>query len=545
MINTVIDEHVSFTQAMVLTSKIVDALRRWSDSGTPLSYFIDPLRSWLDGHERPEFPKANFEDTPDSTHLLIDSLLVNVQAILSLLPAEAGVESPDTEDQFIRNDNRLMLHLTRALQLDTVLQQSEVAFKEVVTCGEELSKGRLSRFLPFLDRYMELVGKQLLKQGEWAKALLKLDYITCSVMRTVALEGFCRPLEAEDSGSAQEGTEQTGGAGVGEGVGNENVSKEIEDESQVEGLQGEKEMNDGEQAEKAEKDNAVEMSEDFGGEMQDVSDDEHEEEEQKDEGSEMDPEEQLGDLDALDPSTVDEKLWGDESGPQESDKGGGKTDQDHTDGKQDSEVVGNENQDGRNSSKEQSDKVEDEKALNQDGDEDYEEPAEDDNGVEDEGHDGPPVDEYIPDANTLDLPDDMDLDIGKDTQDQEVDADDDISLDDIEESRGSPGPREDEDASYTVEEDLDGQGQENNDAGQEVKEDTIPSDVTMNKDGAVAQPDLHVLNNSDNGVSGGGATSGTQKLADANNTAQDDVVDTQSSSQTEHDSQSQESVDQS
>ncbi|KAI0916947.1 hypothetical protein AcW2_007206 [Taiwanofungus camphoratus] len=538
------DEHVSFTQAMVLTSKIVDALRRWSDSGTPLSYFIDPLRSWLDGHERPEFPKANFEDTPDSTHLLIDSLLVNVQAILSLLPAEAGVESPDTEDQFIRNDNRLMLHLTRALQLDTVLQQSEVAFKEVVTCGEELSKGRLSRFLPFLDRYMELVGKQLLKQGEWAKALLKLDYITCSVMRTVALEGFCRPLEAEDSGSAQEGTEQTGGAGLGEGVGNENVSKEIEDESQVEGLQGEKEMNDGEQAEKAEKDNAVEMSEDFGGEMQDVSDDEHEEEEQKDEGSEMDPEEQLGDLDALDPSTVDEKLWGDESGPQESDKGGGKTDQDHTDGKQDSEVVGNENQDGRNSSKEQSDKVEDEKALNQDGDEDYEEPAEDDNGVEDEGHDGPPVDEYIPDANTLDLPDDMDLDIGKDTQDQEVDADDDISLDDIEESRGSPGPREDEDASYTVEEDLDGQGQENNDAGQEVKEDTIPSDVTMNKDGAVAQPDLHVLNNSDNGVSGGGATSGTQKLADANNTAQDDVVDTQSSSQTEHDSQSQESVDQ-
>lgn len=111
---------------------------------------------------------------------------------------------------------------------------------------------------------------------------------------------------------------EANGTGLGEGVGDKNVSKEIEDESQVEGLKDEKDDTDGE-AERAEEDDAIEMNEDMGGQLQYVPDAEYEQQEDdSEEQNDEDLDEQIGDLDAHDPSAVDEKLWGDETGPQDS-----------------------------------------------------------------------------------------------------------------------------------------------------------------------------------------------------------------------------------
>ena len=139
-------------------------------------------------------------------------------------------------------------------------------------------------------------------------------------MHSVAKDGFCKPPEGEAGAGEGEGSmEDAGGMGMGEGTGKENVSKEIEDESQVEGLQGE--AGEDEDIERAEEGDALEMSEDIGGKMQDVPDKEGEEEGDDDEkDDDEEPEEQVGNLDAMDPSAVDEKLWGDEGGPEDDKK---------------------------------------------------------------------------------------------------------------------------------------------------------------------------------------------------------------------------------
>ena len=68
-----------------------------------------------------------------------------------------------------------------------------------------------------------------------------------------------------------------------------------------------------------EDDDAIEMNEDVGGALEDVPDKGDDEAESGDE-EEQDLDEKIEDLDKSDPAAVDEKLWGDEKGPE--DEGG-------------------------------------------------------------------------------------------------------------------------------------------------------------------------------------------------------------------------------
>ena len=89
------------------------------------------------------------------------------------------------------------------------------------------------------------------------------------MLQTLSAQGFCKPPDLDDSKDGEDPAESVGGVGLGEGSGSQNVSKDIEDESQVEGLRG-----DGQQDtmdNKGGKD-AIEMSDDFGGDMEDIPD---------------------------------------------------------------------------------------------------------------------------------------------------------------------------------------------------------------------------------------------------------------------------------
>ena len=55
----------------------------------------------------------------------------------------------------------------------------------------------LDRVLPFVDRYRYLVDVQVTTHADWTKALFKLNYTLCSIVRTVAKDGFCQPKETE------------------------------------------------------------------------------------------------------------------------------------------------------------------------------------------------------------------------------------------------------------------------------------------------------------------------------------------------------------
>ncbi len=517
MLTTCTGEAAAVHQALDHVGTVVQLLGRWADGPKFVAHFVKPLLEWTE--QREAFTFAQFvhelgESPVDTSGELIDRLLLCVQGILALPPPPSNT-NPDvseTPDRFIREYSRLINQFTRSLKVNEVQTLVSTVVNDAVRASQHELERRLSRTLPFLDTYLELARVQLTNHCGWTKALFKLDYVICSVMHSIAKDGFCKPSEANEGEAGETGMEDAGGMGLGEGAGAENVSKEIEDESQVEGLQGE--AGEDEDVERAEEDNALEMSEDFGGKMQDVPDkegeDEEGEDEDEDEGDE--PEEQVGDLDAGDPSAVDEKLWGDESGPEDSKDDGGKSAEDHStkQQQQESETVAKE-ENGKKSSKDKENPKEQEQEGAQEGKDgegegegEGEGKEEVEEGVEDEQMEegepdqegGAPLDDFIQEAETLDLPDDMNF--GKEDG-KEPQLDDDIEMDDEEGGEEEERPGEDMTQDAAEEDMMDTEG----DNPQAIPEDGAQTDgPTEDMVDATAAPDLQAGTGQDSGQAG-------------------------------------------
>ena len=375
----------------------------------------------------PDLTDASVPTTSRTTNALIDSFLVIVQGLIARCPDPISVEQAD-DDDYILKGYHATRDFTDLLNIDTIMTMSDGVLFHLTGPTENVPSD-LRRILPFLEVYIGLVKDQLTTHSHWTNALFKLNFVLCSVMLTLAKEGFCQPPDTASQGAGEDACDTSGGVGLGDGSGAENVSKEIEEESQVEGLQGD----DGEgQRQRNDEDDteAIEMSEEFAGEMEDVPDAGSEDENGSDHESNLDPEERLEDLDPSDPSAVDEKLWGDEKGPEDS-KEIEKIDQDRAKERSgESEVVAKEGE-NKPSSKE--------KPAEDSGGgkpQDLEEPAPEDPEVEDEegsNANGAPVDDYVQDANTLDLPNDMDIggnDVDLGGVDDDAQGDDDDDTDD-------------------------------------------------------------------------------------------------------------------
>ena len=490
---------------------VLQLLGRWADGPNIIAHFVKPVLEWV--AQCSSFAPWQLEHTPgenpsDSTAQLIDRLLLCAQGILALPPPSTNpdLDSAETPDRFIRDHTRLITQITAGLKVHDVRALLGSVASEAVHAPPAELEQRLARVLPFIDTYLALVRGQLARHCAWTKSLFKLDYVVCSVVRTIARDGFCKPSEAGEGEAGEAGAQDAGGVGLGDGAGSQNVSKEIEDESQVEGLQGDADAD--EDVERAEEGDALEMSEDFGGKMQDVPENADEEGED-DREDDDEPEEQVGDLDAADPSAVDEKLWGDEGGPDDGKQDEGKAD-DHSTKQQEkeSEMVAKEEDRGRSSkdtpnSKDQNNEAQEE-TQEAEGDEPIEEdmaeelPAEE---AEHEQHGGAPLDDFVPEANTLDLPDD--LDFGKE-QGKDDDSDDDMQMDDAE---GDEDGRLDEERpgeEIVDEADEDDDMDVDTDVPPTAQEDAPLPDGQSEEpvDGATAQPDLHAGAGQDSGEAG-------------------------------------------
>ena len=141
------------------------------------------------------------------------------------------------------------------------------------------------------------------------QSMVALEQLLVRVSRTLVSQGFCRPPEEEEGEAGEDGEagEAQSGTGMGEGKGEKDVSKEIEDEEQLLGLEGEDAMSE-KSGEEQDGDEGVEMSNDFEGETFDLEGEEEESaEENEEEKEELDRE--MGELDKEDEEVVDEKLW--------------------------------------------------------------------------------------------------------------------------------------------------------------------------------------------------------------------------------------------
>ena len=435
---------------------------------------------------------SSVPSTDETIHSAVNTCLVAVQDVLGRCKSpEVREESPDN---YLLAGNMTIQRLTLALNVDRVVARVQEAIRSVTQAGTR----HISNLIPFITRYIEMAEHQVLSHAFWNKAMFKLCFVLCSLNQTLIKEGFCKPPDGE-AAEAEGGAEEISqGTGLGDGTGAENVSKEIEDESQVEGLQGEDEKKDEQKHDQGEKDDTVEMADDFAGDLEDVPDDEGEEGEKSDsEGSEQDPDEALGDLDAGDPNAVDEKLWGDEKG--ETDEAEQKMDQDRSnENSGESDVVAKEN----NEKHQQKDKQDPAEGQEEPVDDSNEGPAPDDEAVGDEGPDsadatGAPMDEHVLDAETLDLPDDLDLGKGEEEGRNETDE---LDLGDDDDAQMDEGPPEDDQLSEEMGDDSVSPTEQDSALEEERKdenipfqaEDTLDQDTTQDDpdDHAVAQPDL-------------------------------------------------------
>lgn len=464
-------------------TQIAACLRKWSsDRSTLLSRFTLPVLSWL------EDSLINIQLADEATALadksaprdeeVIDSLLVAVQTLLGICQTVQEGEEED-RDNYIRDDTHLIRRLSEKLSLNRVLAALHSLFEQFTSASPDDLWTTASRVLPFVERYHDLVNAQVATHASWTKALFKLSFTLCSIVRTVAKDGFCQPTDTEGTEDGGEGQETMQGAGLGEGTGDENVSKEIQDESQVEGLQGEDDAND-EKVERAEEGNAIEMSEDFGGEMQDVPEEEDEGDEQSEDGSDVDPDEQVGNVDESDENAVDERLWGDEQGPEDKDNAG-KTNQDHSKEQTgESEMVAKEEEQksekAQKSEKEADESQEQDQPMQDDMNESLpdEEPA---------GTDGAAIDEHIQEADTLNLPDEMEMDQEAQEQDPTGDVDDDLMDEGPDDEHTETGSVDDVEQTE-VEDDV-------QDASNHAVQDDVEN-AEETEDTAVAQADTHV-----------------------------------------------------
>ena len=369
----------------------------------------------------------------ESTDALLEELLISAQQCAKVaLPVGANEElnkSMVSLEASIRS-------MTSAYRLDAII--SAITRLGGAATGESLDgsvvtdlSSVLSRCVPFLHKYLAACRKGVWYLARNVRSLYRLDYVLVNLFRTLAEKGFCKPSEAgEDDSKGGEGKEIEG-MGLGAGTGKSNVSNEIEDESQVEGLKDEDQGDDDEDnSEKQEKeDQAIEMGDDFEGALSDADgEDEDEDGEDDDEGQdENDLDEHVGDVD---PEAVDDKFWGDEN--EEDDQGkDDKTDKKDPNQNQDSEMAAKEDDDQKSSkdnaqepdkSEETEDPApEDDKSKDESDAEDGQDDAD---GDQDDAQDDRPndVDAHVPEAEILDLPEGMDLD--QDSQDGDLGEED-------------------------------------------------------------------------------------------------------------------------
>ena len=404
----------------------------------PVANLVRAMPSGLVSYENADVSLSAWQQSDE----IVQALLVMAQRITS-------------NDPMAKSDGETQLHVPSELAASrdrmTSLRVSETIQRTtslIEDIGMQLSSKAssaavpllLSRILPFVVAMAEAFAQNVMAFAYTVKSVYKLSYVVGRVMLDLAEKGYCKPSdETETSSGDQEGQdgENVEGTGIGTGTGDKNVSAEIEDEAQVEGMQGEQDEQERQSGAQDEEDDAMSMDEDFEGLMGEGK--EKDNQEGSDHGDEEeDHEDHVGDVDPLDPGAVDEKFWGEEDKPHDEKDGQDDVAKGGTKDVSSGSELRAKEQDERQSDRPDKEKTDEANEPSQDNQQTDTEPKDDDShGVEDrmedddEGHVEPSHQDdsqvAIPEGAKLDLPDD--LDFGSDHHEEnENDLDEDITL---------------------------------------------------------------------------------------------------------------------
>ncbi|KAL1966096.1 hypothetical protein VTN77DRAFT_4844 [Rasamsonia byssochlamydoides] len=422
----------SQTSAGVM-EKAVDSLRqlsadvtKWNKQRPDLSFVLEQIASWADfkANTSPAPTHTNSKLTLDDLNeeflSAVDKILVALQGVrnsLSTLPS-----STEDKDWLAQTDSVFTkalkeLHISEiAMSFDSVLGKLQF-LQNGSRPTLALASAIITSLVPIVEQHQaiceDLIGRFLSVHRE----ICKMSYVLAKSFTQVASEGFCSPVEESNEEGAAGKVES--GTGLGEGEGAEDISKDVQDDEDLTELA--QQQNPEQSKQDMEKSgDAVNMDqEDLEGEEydQDGDDKEEDENESGSEGEEDDEiDEEVGSVDSLDPTAVDEKLWdgshSEEQKETENEEGKGVSDSDQ-------QAAANDKQKGQK-------QEEGEEQGNEEEEEDEEAPEDEGEAVGREEMDV--TDPHAREEQTLDLPEEMQLD-GDEKDDAGSDMDD--GMDDL------------------------------------------------------------------------------------------------------------------
>ncbi|XP_062980947.1 midasin [Elgaria multicarinata webbii] len=392
--------------------------------------------------------------------LLSEQIELAIQAILSAIQClvERRKEKEETDTSLKEDGEESSVdqlkagHLTKHLDEDICADVNSLRVQKIISIISELlerlkSYGEdytaykcklfnqschlLVRLMPILSKYSNIILFYLTVSLATHRSTGKLLSVLANIFTELGQKGFCLPKELMEDAAGEGGTEfhDYEGGGLGEGEGKKDVSDKIENEDQVEDTYQkgqEKENEDPESKPDIEgEDNAIEMSDDFEGKTYDGEKEKQEDDEQSDEDEDLDK--QMGNLGDAEADKLDERLWGDDEDDDEDEENESDNDNNITEtgpgmDEGDTELVAKDDNVDADDKNKKPPKDEEKQKQTDDGEtkerihEQIDEREYDENEVD--PYHG--KQEEQPEAEALDLPEDLNLENGqKDDEDKE------------------------------------------------------------------------------------------------------------------------------
>ncbi|KAA1117838.1 hypothetical protein PGT21_025055 [Puccinia graminis f. sp. tritici] len=294
-----------------------DRLESLALSFPDFNFILSPLAQQLRHHQTtiPNFDDVDgcsSEKAWGSMKKLTDSILVVIQDLARPKDPQSDLITSKKAPGLLRKAHSEFASLTGQCHLEEILQNLS-NFNQAVsftTNSEEISL-LLNMGASLLRQYLQLISNHLLEYLRWHRSNLHLLHTIVSIGANIAEQGFCKPdfREEEEDSAGKDGPSRDG-TGLGGGQGAKDVSDEIEDDEQLEGLQGEVDEEKPEADQDASKeDKAVETQQDFDASLEDVEDaDDSESNANEDDEADDEVEDGLGKVDPLDSGAVDENF---------------------------------------------------------------------------------------------------------------------------------------------------------------------------------------------------------------------------------------------
>ncbi|OAA77734.1 Midasin [Akanthomyces lecanii RCEF 1005] len=438
--------HANISDALdELRSELADLMQQSPN----LSFVLSYISSWSEaeietaGSELQSIPLANFGGI---LARLSDTILVAVEAA-----KKKAFEVPTNEEEpsWFVNHNDGLFSVIKQLRMDGFAKSVEQSLQLLEQLDlnsattSSAAAGMIAVVSPILQEFVFFCQKAVENALNVHKSTTHLGYILTRAFTQIAGQGFCTPQEKSDETSGEGKVEA--GTGLGDGEGADDISKDVQPSEDLTELA--QEANKEESGEMEDEKDAVDMAdEELEGDMGSVDgadeDDENGSKNGEEEEEENDMDEEAGDVDDLDPTAVDEKMWdGEDEEKADKDQQGDKAQGQ----KKDDDPIPDETKPSKEEAEKEADE-DDKKDDNKDDNKDEEAEEEDEDVQAQEELNK--QDQNVQENETLALPEEMDLDM---KDEEEMSGDEDLDdLSDIDKDETAPEQQED-----NVEEDED------------------------------------------------------------------------------------------